>query len=66
MRKEKCKECGKYVPRKKFVWTADSEGLCLDCCGIKHITPTFSPDDGLLYAVHEENETGLSEENIQH
>jgi hypothetical protein len=53
MKREKCIGCGKYVSRRKLVWTADSEGLCFRCCEIKHIKPFRSPEDGLFYPIYE-------------
>jgi hypothetical protein len=55
--KEKCVGCGKYVPHRKLVWTADSEGLCLQCCEIKHITASYSTDDELFYPIYETDES---------
>jgi hypothetical protein len=48
---QECNGCGRRVRswRSRFVWTADSEGLCIECCQKKGLQPVRG-DDGLLYA----------------
>ena len=48
---EVCKGCGRRVPHTQFVWSADSEGYCLNCA--KERGRVVKGDDGLLYLVRE-------------